>query len=430
MQNLARTAGYRDPRRLQWAMEKEAVADLAKGPVQVTAKETQVSLAITDEGAPELTVIKKGRLLESVPAALRKHQEIAELRSRVTDLRRQTSRMRASLEDSMCRGDSFTRGELQEFFTHPMLRPMIERIVFIEDGGIVGYPDKDGLVLRDDNGTLEPVGTKRTLRIAHPVDFLARGDWTAWQRECFAAERVQPFRQIFREVYPKTSAELEACEFTRRYAGHQVNPSQAVALLKKRQWVTAPEEGVTKTFHDEGLIAQVWFQEAFYTPADVDGLTLEGVEFHRRGKDDKRLLISEVPDLLFSEAMRDLDLVVSVAHAGGVDPEVSASTVEMRATLLRETCALLGLVNVRVDGHHAIIVGTRATYSVHLGSATTNVMPGRMLVIVAVHSQYRGRLFLPFADDDPKTAEVLAKALLLARDDEIKDPNILDQITG
>ena len=37
--------------------------------------------------------------------------------------------------------------------------------------------------------------------------------------------------------------------------------------------------------------------------------------------------------------MRDVDLVVSVAHLGGVDPEASASTVEMRAALLRETCA-------------------------------------------------------------------------------------------
>jgi hypothetical protein len=31
-------------------------------------------------------------------------------------------------------------------------------------------------------------------------------------------------------------------------------------------------------------------------------------------------------------------------------------------------------------------------------------------------------------DDDPRTAEVMSKVLLLARDREIKDPNILDQI--
>jgi hypothetical protein len=40
------------------------------------------------------------------------------------------------------------------------------------------------------------------------------------------------------------------------------------------------------------------------------------------------------------------------------------------------------------------------------------------------------RLFLPFADDDPRTAEVISKVLLLARDREIQDPTILQQITG
>jgi hypothetical protein len=37
-------------------------------------------------------------------------------------------------------------------------------------------------------------------------------------------------------------------------------------------------------------------------------------------------------------------------------------------------------------------------------------------------------LFLPFADDDPRTAEVLSKVLLLARDREIRDPSILEWI--
>lgn len=126
--------------------------------------------------------------------------------------------------------------------------------------------------------------------------------------------------------------------------------------------------------------------------------------------------------------MRDLDLVVSVAHQGGVDPEATASTVEMRASLLSETCELLGLGNVEVSGSHARIRGTLADYSVHLGSAGAMVLPGTAIPIVAVHLQHRGRIFLPFADDDPKTAEVVSKVLLLARDAEIRDPNILEWI--
>ena len=43
-------------------------------------------------------------------------------------------------------------------------------------------------------------------------------------------------------------------------------------------------------------------------------------------------------------------------------------------------------------------------------------------------AQHRGRIFLPFADDDPRTAEIVAKAVLLARDDKITDPTILRQL--
>ena len=53
--------------------------------------------------------------------------------------------------------------------------------------------------------------------------------------------------------------------------------------------------------------------------------------------------------------MRDLDLVVSVAHQGGVDPEASASTVEMRTALLRETLSLLKVDNVRLERNHALM---------------------------------------------------------------------------
>lgn len=429
MQNLARTAGYRDPRRLQWAMEAEAIADLKQGPVEVKAEETTVSLTIGDSGAPELTVLKNGKYLKNVPAKLKKHEAIAELRARVTELRRQQSRMRQSLEESMARGDEFTASEVHEFFAHPMLRPMVERLVFIGEGDLVGYPEKDGRILRGQDGSVEPLGKRDAVRIAHPIDLLDRGDWHAWQRGCFAAERIQPFKQVFREVYPKTNAELNKCDMTSRYAGHQVNPRQALSLLKQRLWVHSPDEGVRRIFHDDGIIAELWFQEHFFTPAEVEDLTLEGVTFIRRNDNAReRILMEEVPDRVFSEAMRDLDLVVSVAHSGGIDPEASASTVEMRATLLRELCQLLGLNNVRIKKNHVLIDGTRASYSVHLGSATTSITPGRVLHIVAVHSQYRGRLFLPFADNDPKTGEVLAKTLLLARDDEIKDPIILDQI--
>ena len=100
----------------------------------------------------------------------------------------------------------------------------------------------------------------------------------------------------------------------------------------------------------------------------------------------------------------------------------------MRAALLNFTLPMFGITNVRVDRHHAIIQGKLSTYTVHLGSGIVHRQGGTMLRITAVHSQHRGKLFLPFVEDDPQTAEILTKVLFLAEDSRIRDPQILEQI--
>jgi hypothetical protein len=50
--------------------------------------------------------------------------------------------------------------------------------------------------------------------------------------------------------------------------------------------------------------------------------------------------------------------------------------------------------------------------------------------LVAVPNQARGRIFLPFADSDPRTAEVIAKVIMLAKDSEIQDPILLRQLVA
>lgn len=425
-ENLARNAGYADPVRLQWAMEAHAVADLADGPIEVQVDETKVSLNIDEFGEVGLTVDKNGKILKSVPAKIGKNPEIKNLKKRKTELKRQASRIRINLEQMMCRGDGFTGKELMELMIHPLISPMLSRLVFIGEG-IIGYPQEKGNLLVDCHGNKEPVKKTEQLRIAHPMDLLETGNWHLWQRDCFSAERVQPFKQIFRELYALTQNEKKDTKGTQRYSGHQVNPRQALALLGLRGWVSKPEEGVFKTYHQHGLTAWVEFEEYFHTPAEVEGLTLDRISFSMKGEYE-RVKINEIPSILFSEVMRDMDLVVSVAHRGGVDPEASASTIEMRSSILQETLQVLSLENVRVKDSHAFIKGQHAEYSIHLGSAVTHVVPGGELLVVPIHSQHRGRLFLPFADDDPKTAEVMTKVLLFARDKDIKDVNILDQI--
>jgi len=432
LENLARTVGYPDPVRLEWAMEKRAVADLAGGPVTAEADGVTVQLSINPLGEPDLRVLKNGKALANIPPKAKKAPEVAALLARRKEIERQASRMRLSLEEAMIRGDVFTAAELAGLLEHPVLRPLLRSLVFIEasEGGepVLGYPADDAAqALEDAAGTVSPLRPDLPLRVAHPLDLLHTGHWDRWQRDCFLRERVQPFKQVFRELYVLTEQEKTDGTFSRRYSGHQVNPKQALALLGKRGWISSYDEAARKTFHAAGISAYLDSTGTTFSPLDVEGFTIENVCFVRRGE-YTRLPLTEVPPRLFSEAMRDLDLVVSVAHVGGVDPEASASTVEMRAALVREAASLLKLENVRVEKSHVLIAGHLADYSIHLGSAIVHRQPGGFVCIVPSFAPQRGRLFLPFADNDPRTAEVVSKVLLLAKDREIKDPTILEQL--
>jgi Family of unknown function (DUF5724)/Domain of unknown function (DUF4132) len=427
MENLARSAGYRDPGRLTWAMEAEAVRDLAAGPVTAADGDLTVTLALDADGVPQLDVRRAGRALKAVPTAAAKTPAIAELKARVTTLRQQAGRMRRSLEASCVTGERFEPDEFAELLAHPVLAPMLRTLVVVTDEGVTGFPADDPQVL------LGPAGEKRALdgsalRIAHPVDLLAGGQWPDLQHELFTAGRRQPFRQLFRELYVPTATETGDGPSSRRYAGQQVEGRRAAGLFTGRGWVADFEVGFGRTFHAEKITAWCSLLGGAGTAAEAEDTTIEEVTFVRAGS-WRAIPIPDVPPRLFSEAMRDLDLVVSVAHAGRVNPETTESSTQMRRRLVEETAQMLGLDNVETTDHHARIRGKLGTYSVQLGSGVVHRQPGNALCIIPISAQHRGRIFLPFADDDPRTAEVISKVLLLARDDRIQDPTILEQLT-
>lgn len=425
MENLARTAGYKDALRMQWELEAVSVQDLTQSMPSVTVDQVTVSLSIQPSGIPDIHVEKNGKPLKSIPAKIKKNENVKSLVQRKTDLKRQLSLMKASLENAMCRRDQFTCHDIRSFYKHPLLKPMTDKILFVIHDGVGLISDEGAALESYPQGKIE-VRDSDTLTIAHPFDLLESGQWHRWHERCFKEKIVQPFKQVFRELYVITETEKTESKFSRRYEGHQVQPRKTAALLGSRGWVLHPEEGAVKTFHNEKITARLSFMEGVFTPADVEDLTIETVHFTKPA-DWQPLKLTDIHPIIFSEVMRDVDLVVSVAHSGGVDPETSASTVRMRAVLVWETCMLLGIENVKIKDRHVLINGSLSDYSVHLGSGVVHRIPGGHLFIVPIHSQHRGRVFLPFADDDPKTAEVISKVILLAEDKKIKDPTVLEQ---
>ncbi len=423
LRNLATNAGLADVTRLALRMETKLMESTRPLLEDKAVGEYVLRLDIDAQGRAAVLCSKGGKALKSVPAALKKDAYVMQLADTKKAFNEQQSRTRQMLEQSMEDGTEYAFGELAALRANPVVAPLLRHLVWVA-GEASGFLTEGGLV--DAEGGETPLAADAMLRVAHPFDLYAAKSWAAYQRGLFERGTVQPFKQVFRELYVKTPEEADACE-SRRYAGYQVQPAKAAACLKARRWVADYEEGLQRVCYREDIVVRLYAQADWFTPSDIEAPAIEWVAFSDR-RTGRPLAIREVPDRLFSEIMRDVDLAVSVAHAGGVDPETSHSTIGMRAALLRFTLPLFKLTNVELKGSHAHIAGTRADYTLHLGSGVVHQKGGTMLSILPVHGQHKGKLFLPFADDDPKTAEIISKVLLLAEDGKLRDPAILRQL--
>ncbi|MEB3014508.1 DUF4132 domain-containing protein [Capnocytophaga gingivalis] len=424
LDNLSRNAGYEDSIRFSWAMEAKATQQIMEKSTLVI-DDTQLQLVVDEEGKADIIVTKGDKTLKSIPDKYKKSKDVEALKEGKTYLTKQYSRTRLSLEQAMLSQTLFTVAELHRIMEHPVVRAMLSKLVLFNPETQASGFWQDGHLL---NAEGEKVALKADdkLLIAHPSHLFYAVQWDLYQKYLFDKELKQPFKQVFRELYIPTKDELETSNRSERYQGHQVQPQKTVALLRSRGWTVNYEEGLQRVYHKEGFRATIYAAADWYTPSDVEAPTLEYVVFYSL-KDGKEVPMKEINPVIFSEVMRDVDLVVSVAHVGGVDPEASHSTMQMRAALARESARLFKLTNVEVKERHILVKGKLGEYSIHLGSGMVS-RGGLQLSILAVQSQHRGRVFLPFVDDDPKSAEIISKMRLLAEDDKIKDPTILRQI--
>ena len=424
LSNLARACGFDDVTRLVWTAETELIKAHADHFTPKEVEDVALSLSVAADGAVSLVCTKGGKPLKAIPAKLKKNAYVLELKDAEKNLKEQYRRAKKMLEEMMEDGTPLLAREIANVMTYnPVIAPLLKPLVF-QSGTALGFYADGALVAAD--GTRTELAEDAEVKIAHALDLYESGTWADYQKYLFEKEIRQPFKQVFRELYIKTPDE-HGKESSHRYAGHQVQPAKTVALLKTRRWVIDGSEGLQRIYYKANIIARIYALADWFSPADIEAPTLEWVEFFDR-KTFQRLPIDDVPDLIFSEVMRDVDLVVSVAHVGGVDPEASHSTVEMRRAIVQFTLPLFKLDNVRLEGAHAHIHGKLGDYTVHLGSGVIQQKAGAMVSVLPVHSQHRGRLFLPFLDEDPKTAEILSKIILFAEDGKIKDPFILDQI--
>lgn len=423
--NLARNAGYSDVNRMIWDMETAKVDSISTYLENYYIDDIELKLCIDEFGKTTIKIRKNDKELKVIPDKYKKHEYIKQLTTIRKELNDQFLRARSIFEELMEKGERFKSQELINLQSNPVLFPIISKLVFIANKGN-GFLRNNTLV--NFSGEIYLLENNEEVMLAHPVHLFELGCWAEYQKHVFTEKLVQPFKQIYRELYVLNNDELTEKNQSRRYAGHQVQPKKTIALLKNRGWILNFEEGLQKVFYKENLVATIYAIADWFSPSEIESPTIELVRFEDRFT-SKIVDLESVPKLVFSEVMRDVDLVVSVAHVGGVDPEASLSTIEIRSVIVNELLILLKLKNVEIKGSHAFINGVHGEYTVHLGSGIAHKMGTGALNILPVLSSHRGRLFLPFIDEDPRSAEILSKIILLAEDSKLKDPSILVQIT-
>jgi hypothetical protein len=195
----------------------------------------------------------------------------------------------------------------------------------------------------------------------------------------------------------------------------------------------------------------VWTKEALDgIPGGYQLVSTEGLQFSPAGaKQATPVVLKDVPALVVSEAMRDVDLFVSVCSVA-LDPawqdmgdgepnrqwrELAfgelVESARIRRDLLERAMPELSIADrATVYDRDLVVRGVRATYRIHIGTGQVRVDPhGSPLVVPRTRtgSAELARLFLP-VDADDTLAAVLGTAFVLANDDAISDDVFLSQL--
>jgi hypothetical protein len=171
-------------------------------------------------------------------------------------------------------------------------------------------------------------------------------------------------------------------------------------------------------------------------------------ERYGRGEAEAGMRLENVPRLVFSEVMRDVDLFVGVGSVAN-NPQWNdggprgthrdywwetsfgelGQTGAGRKDLLSRLLPRLKIADVcELADKYLTVRGKIRTYKIHLGSGNILMEPNdQYLCIVPGGRSAASDVGLPF-EGDRTLAIILSKAFLLAEDEKITDPSIVSQI--
>jgi hypothetical protein len=422
-----------------------------------------------------------GKALKSVPAKVKQEHkdDLKELQQSLKDIQGMLPAQRDRIDGMFLLEKSWPIDPWRErYLDHPLVGTIARRLLWRVDGTPALFLDG---APRDIEGKPIAHGKSAEIALWHPVG-KSIDEITAWRRRLEELGVTQPFKQAHREVYLLTDAERRTRTYSNRYAAHVIRQHQFNALCAARGWknklrlmVDDVYPPAIKELPQWGLRAEYWIEgigDDYGTDTNDSGVYLrlatDQVRFYSseaavsrahasgggydrvRGEANAPLPLEEIPPLVFSEVMRDVDLFVGVASIGN-DPnwqdggpegryreywqaysfgELSGTAATRKQVLERLVPRLKIADRCSFSDRFLVVRGQKRTYKIHLGSGNILMEPNDQYLCIVPDARSRSKeddLFLPF-EGDGTLSIILSKALLLADDAKIVDPTITRQI--
>lgn len=457
------------------------------------ADQITASLIVGGVGDVELRFTKGGKALKSIPTAVKtEHADtLKELKATQKDLAAMIGAQRDRLDSLFLENKTWDYAIWRErYLDHPVVGVLARRLIWRVRASVTApwrsVTHLATLGLCDVQGRpVEIVEQGAQVRLWHPIEVDA-AEALAWRRFFEDRELRQPFKQAHREVYLLTDAERRTGTYSNRYAAHVIKQHQFNALALVRGWknklrllVDAEYPPASRTLNAFALRAEFWIEgmgDDYGTDTNDAGvynhLATDQVRFYpieaapnsahaggggyaNAGENNdlnNPIPLDQIPALVLSEILRDVDLFVGVCSVGNNAQwqdggpngafreywwsysfgELTQSGDQRRELLERLIPRLAIAPKCSFSGKFLIVKGDLRTYKIHLGSGNILMEPNdQYLCIVPGSSRGADPMtrFLPF-EGDRILSIILSKAMMLAADTKITDTSIMSQIKG
>jgi Domain of unknown function (DUF4132) len=402
---------------------------------------------------------------KSVPTVIKETfaEEFKQLKATAKSIEQSLTAQRDRLDRMFRMNRTMSWAHFHKYYLeHPLLSFLSQKLIwnFTNSNQTITAIYLDGDWKNNHNQTVI-VPDHSEVSLWHPAASTA-GNTLLWRDFLLDKLIQQPIKQAYREVYLLTDAEINTKSYSNRMAAHILKQHQFSSLAKGRGWTYSllgawdgGDVGIAElVLESHGIYAQFWVQSVIadnaYNETGIwNYVSTDQVRFLGLESDDVLDLV-DIPVVVFSEVMRDVDLFVGVASVGN-DPNWRdngglpayqtywqsysfgdlSELAKTRKAILERLIPRLKIKDVtEIKDKFVVVKGKLRTYKIHIGSTNILMEPNNQYLCIVPNQHKKDvtdKIFLPF-EGDSGLSIILSKAVLLTDDDKITDPTITSQL--